>query len=121
MPVKLKRHQLRRYFVLPGSLLILNAVEDLLIVKLQQWVLDPFLLTAAIMMLFLIGLSIVGFLIAPVLEVVIEKSYAQGKVWSGHLGGWIILAGLCGGLYWIYYKIYIDGASTLVRLIEAQI
>ena len=121
MSVKLKKRQLRRYFILPGSLLILNAVEDLLIVKLQQLIHDPFLLTAVIMLMFLIGFSVVGFLVAPAVEMVIEKSYAHGKVWTGHLGAWAVLAGLCGGLYWVYYKIYIDGAASLVQMIEAQL
>ena len=103
--MKLKRHQLRRYFVLPGSLLILNAVEDLLIVKLQQFIVDPFLLTGVIILMFLIGFSIVGFIIAPAVEVVIEKSYVHGKVWTGRLGAWAILGSLCGGLYWVYYMI----------------
>jgi hypothetical protein len=71
--------------------------------------------------MFLIGFSIVGFLVAPAVEMVIEKSYAHGKVWTGHLGAWAILAGLCGGLYWVYYKIYIDGAASLVQMIEAQL
>ncbi len=121
MAVKLKKHQLRRYFVLPGSLLILNAVEDLLIVKLQQYVIDPFLLTGVIILMFLIGFSIVGFVIAPAVEMLIEKGYQHGKVWTGHLGAWAILGGLCGGLYWVYYQIYINGAASLVKLIETQL
>ncbi len=121
MPAKLKKRQLRRYFVLPGSLLILNAMEDLLIVKLQQQISDPFMLTGVIILMFLIGFSIVGFVIAPAVELLIEKGYQTGKVWTGHLGAWAILASLCGGLYWVYYKIYIDGAASLVQMIEAQI
>ncbi len=121
MAVKLKKRQLRRYFVLPGSLLILNALEDLLIVKLQQQVADPYLLTAVIITLFLVGFSIVGFVVAPALELLIEKGVQHGRVWSGSVGVWAVLAGLCGGIYWLYYKIYIDGAASLVRLIEAQL
>lgn len=119
MAAKLKKRQLRRYFVLPGSLLILNAVEDLLIVKLQQFISDPFLLTAVIITMFLIGFSIVGFIMAPAVEMLIEKGYQHGKVWTGHLGAWAILGSLCGGLYWVYYQIYINGAASLVQLIEA--
>ncbi len=114
----IKKRQLRRYFVLPGSLLVLNALEDLLIVKLQQVVVDPYLLTAIVMLMFLLGFSLVGFFLAPMVEVVIERGYRHGKAWTGVFGGWLVLTALCVGIYWVYYQIYIHGAPSLVRSIE---
>lgn len=111
-----KRH-IRRFFVLPCSLLILNALEDLLIYKLQGTIHDPFVLTTAIIALFLAGFSLVGFVISPWIELLLEKSYTRGRGFTAQVGTLISLAIACGVIYWIYYIIYINGVASLANML----
>ncbi len=109
----IKKRHVRRYFILPSSLLVLNAVEDLLIYKLQSTVHDPYLLTAIIIGLFLAGFSLVGFVVAPWIELLVEKSYVKGRGFAGTLKSLTSLALAFAVIYWIYFKIYIDGVGSL--------
>ncbi|MBT4033536.1 MAG: hypothetical protein HOE61_02175 [Candidatus Marinimicrobia bacterium] len=113
----MKRRNIRKYLVLPVSLLLLNAVEDIAIFRLQSVISDPLLLTGAIITLFVIGFSLVGFVISPAIEVMIERSYATGKGLFGPSGSVVMLLVIGGAIYWVYYKIYIEGVSSIARLL----
>jgi hypothetical protein len=113
----MKKRQLRKYLVLPVSLLLLNAVEDVAIYRMQAIIGDPFLLTGSIIALFLIGFSIVGFVISPAIEVMIEKTHATGRVFFGPVGSLAMLLAISAAIYWVYYKIYINGASSISMML----
>jgi hypothetical protein len=113
----IKKRYIRRYFVLPSSLLILNVIEDLLIYKMQLSIKDPFILTATIIVLFVLGFSLVGFVVAPSVELLLDKSYTKGRGFSGTIKTSISLAVGMGVIYWVYYKIYIEGVASLAKMI----
>ena len=103
----------RNYYVLPCCLLLLNLCIGVVGYK-ARIIADPFERTAAIMGMVLFGGSLVAFVIAPAIEVMVQALRAGSRRGAGTLGEILFLALLGVGVFWLYYQFYIVGAEAIL-------
>jgi hypothetical protein len=106
-------HLVRNYYVLPCCLLLLNLCIELVSYK-ARMVDDALLRTAAIMGMVLFGGSLVAFLIAPAISMLVGVLHRGSRQNLGRLGEWVFLLVLGVIVFWLYYRIYILGPESVL-------
>src|SRR4051812_41912149 len=108
-----KDRVVRNFYVLPCCLLLLNLCIELVSYKARM--IDSVLLrTAAIMAMVLFGGSVVGFLIAPGISLMVGTIYRGSRERWGEFGEVLFLVGLGLFVYWLYYRVYIIGPESIL-------
>jgi hypothetical protein len=103
----------RNYYVLPCCLLLLNLCVEIVSYKVK--VLDDALLrTAAIMAMVLFGGSLVGFVVAPAISLLVDTIYRRSRQGAGQLGEILFLLTLGVVVFWLYYRIYNIGPQSVL-------
>jgi hypothetical protein len=74
---------------------------------------DVLLRTAAIMGMVHIGASLVGFVVAPAISLLVGTLH-RGSREHGRLGELLFLLLLGVAIYWLYYRIYILGPESVL-------
>lgn len=105
-------HVVRNYYVLPCCLLLLNLCIELVSYK-AKMIDDPLLRTAAIMGMVLFGASVVGFLVAPAISMLVGSLHRSSRQ-SGQTVELFFLLLLGVGVFWLYYRIYIIGPESVL-------
>ncbi|MBI5381286.1 MAG: hypothetical protein HZA31_05240 [Opitutae bacterium] len=103
----------RSFYVLPCCLLLLNLCIELVSYK-ARMIGDPLLRTAAIMGMVLFGASVVGFLVAPAIGMLIGWLQRGSRTEGGRLGEILFLAALGVVVFWLYYRVYIIGPESIL-------
>jgi bacteriorhodopsin len=103
----------RNYYVLPCCLLLLNLCIELVSYK-AKMVADVLLRTTVIMGMVLFGGSLVAFLIAPAIGVLVASLHRSSRQRGGTFGElfFLLLLGLI--VFWLYYRIYIIGPESVL-------
>lgn len=114
LPVK-KTNVVRNYFILPCCLLLLNVCNSLISYK-AGMIADPLLRTAAIISFILVGSSVVAFVLAPAIEGLVRSLQRTSQKGAGELGRVAFLALLGGGVFLLYYQLYIHGPESLLPM-----
>ena len=112
-PKALHKRNIKKYFILPTCLLILNAIEEVGVYK-SAVVTNPYLRTAVVLVMFIAGTALVSFVLAPVIEKMIARMYFSGRKHAGYLGEFFIVFSVILGLYVIYFLLYIRGPEYLL-------
>jgi hypothetical protein len=108
-----KTHVVRAYYILPCCLLLLNLVNNLISYK-AETIHDPFLRVFVIIALVLFGGSLVAFAVAPGLQAVVRNLHQGSRRGAGGMGEVVFLLALGVVVFWLYYRMYIHGAETLL-------
>jgi hypothetical protein len=103
----------RNYYVLPCCLLLLNLCVGLVSYK-AQVIDDPFMRTGAIMGMVLFGGSLVGFVVAPAIGVLVGSLLHGSRRGAGRLGEILFLVVLGAAVFWLYYRFYIIGPESVL-------
>jgi hypothetical protein len=103
----------RNYYVLPCCLLLLNLCVEIVSYKVK--VLDDLMLrTAAIMAMVLFGGSLVGFIVAPGISLLVAGMHRHSRQGAGQLGEILFLLALGVVIFWLYYRIYNLGPQSVL-------
>lgn len=105
---------IRVFFILPICLLIMNALQELAIYKLERTVMDKFLFTGALLLMTAAGFTLVGNIVSPWIESIIEGFHKGSKRKAGRLGVLMFYSATIVGLYILYYCIYVRGPESLI-------
>ena len=108
-----KNSAIRNYFVLPCCLLLLNLCVGLVGYK-AKMVDDPYLQTGLVMAMVLFGGSLVGFVLAPMIEAMVVSLQRTSRRGLGSLGEVVFLFALGAVVFWLYYRMYILGPESLL-------
>ena len=102
----------RNFYVLPCCLLLLNLSVELVSYK-AKTIGDVMLRTAAIMGMVLFGGSLVAFVVAPAIGLVVDGLQRGSRQW-GWLGelGFLLVLGVI--VFWLYYRIYVIGPESVL-------
>ena len=106
-------HVVRNYYVLPCCLLLLNLCIELVSYK-ARMIDDKLLRTAAIMGMVLFGGSLVGFVVAPAIGVVVGALHRGSRRRWGEFGEGFFLLALGVVVFWLYYRVYIVGPESVL-------
>ena len=107
----------RNYIILPVCLLLLNAAEEVIIYKVQDYpdiAKNAYLLTAVIILLFILGFSLVGEMIAPYIQTLFEGMHKQTQQHSGRIGLMVFYVALGLFIFFLYFRIYTMGPETVL-------
>lgn len=107
------KRNLRKYVILPVCLIVLNAVEEVLVYK-TGVIGNDYLRTAVILALYLGGFGLVGLVLAPLIERWLALTFDAGRRKGGSPGVMVLLCLLGIGLFFLYFRIYVDGPETLL-------
>lgn len=108
-----KNSVLKNYYVLPCCLLLLNVINNVVAYKSGR-IGDPFLRTASVMLLVLVGSALVAFVFAPAVVRVVRSLHAGSRRGAGELGEIVFLVSLGAGVFWIYYRMTIHGVASIL-------
>jgi hypothetical protein len=103
----------RNYYVLPCCLLLLNLCVEIVSYKVKMFD-DALLRTAAIMAMVLFGGSLVGFVVAPAITVLVSTIHRGSRRGAGQLGEIFFLLFLGVAVFWLYYRIYNIGPQSVL-------
>jgi hypothetical protein len=103
----------RQYYILPCCLLLLNLCVALVSYK-ARMIDDALLRTAAFMGMVLVGGSIVGFVMAPAIGVLIGWLHHSSRARWGEFGEILFLLALGIFVFWLYYRVYILGPESVL-------
>lgn len=110
----MKKHDLvRNYFILPCCVLLLNLFAGIVSYK-AKGIADPLVQTAVVMLMVLFGGSLIGFLVAPMIQFVVGIVHRRSKRRFGALGEVAFLLMLLALVFWLYYRMYIFGPEYLL-------
>lgn len=110
----MKNHDVvRNYFILPCCVLLLNLFAGIVSYK-AKGIADPLVQTAVVMLMVLFGGSLIGFLVAPLIQFVVAIVHRRSKRRFGALGEVAFLLGLLVLVFWLYYRMYILGPEYLL-------
>jgi len=112
-PKALHKRKIKKYFILPTCLLVLNALEEIFVYK-SEVIDNDYLRTGVVLLLFIIGTAAVSFLLAPVIERLLSKAYFSGRKHAGYVGEFLILSGVVLALYTLYFVLYVQGPEYLL-------
>jgi len=104
---------LERYYVLPCCLLLLNLCNEIIAYK-ARLIDDALLRTLFIMGMVLFGSSVVAFAIAPGLIWVVQSLRRTSRTNAGQVGEASFLIGLGLVVFWLYYRNYLLGTSSIL-------
>ena len=103
----------RNYYVLPCCLLLLNLCVELVSYK-ARMIDDGMLRTAAIMGMVLFGGSLVAFIVAPAISLLVGALHRGTRQTWGGLGELLFLLVLGLLVFWLYYRVYILGPESVL-------
>ena len=103
----------RNYYVLPCCLLLLNLCVELVSYK-AKMIDDVLLRTFAIMGMVLFGGSLVGFVVAPAIGMLVSWMQRSSRQSWGGFGEMLFLLGLGTVIFWLYYRVYIMGPESVL-------
>ncbi|HVS51372.1 MAG TPA: hypothetical protein VHD62_03370 [Opitutaceae bacterium] len=103
----------RNYYVLPCCLLLLNLCIELVSYK-AKMIDDVLVRTAAIMAMVLFGASLVSFVVAPAIVVLIGTMQRTSRQHWGGAGEVLFLVFLGLAVFWLYYRIYVLGPESVL-------
>ena len=103
----------RNYYVLPCCLLLLNLCIEIVSYKVKIFD-DALLRTAAIMVMVLFGASLVGFVVAPAIGVMVSTLHRGSRHGAGQLGETLFLVLLGVLVFWLYYRVYNIGPQSVL-------
>jgi hypothetical protein len=110
----MRQHDLvRNYFILPCCVLLLNLFAGIVSYKAKA-IDDPLLQTGAVMLMVLFGGSLIGFMVAPLIQLVVGVIHRRSKRRFGILGEGLFLVALMVGVFCLYYRMYILGPEYLL-------
>ncbi len=112
LPLK-KTNVVRTYYILPCCLLLLNVCNSLVTYK-AGMIVDPLMRTAAIILFVLVGSSVVAFVLAPAIEGLVRSLHRTSQKGAGELGRVAFLVALGGGVFFLYYQLYVHGPESLL-------
>ena len=103
----------RDYYVLPCCLLLLNLCVEVVSYK-TKTIFDPYVRTGVIMGMVLIGGSLVGFLVSPLIGALVGRLQRGSRQTAGTLGevGYLLALGLI--IFWLYFRVYTHGAQSIL-------
>jgi len=107
----------RNYIILPACLLLLNAAEEVIIYKVQKYpeiAKNAYLLTTVILLLFILGFSLVGDMLAPYIKTVFDNMHKRSKQHGGNAGTIVFYAALACFIFFIYFRIYTMGPEMVL-------
>lgn len=104
---------IRNYYVLPCCLLLLNLSVELVSYK-AKMLDEPLLRTAAIMGMVLFGGSLVSFIVAPAISVLVGGLHRGSRQSGGRSGEVVFLLVLGLLVYGLYYRVYIIGPESVL-------
>ncbi len=113
LPRMKSSHVVRNYYVLPCCLLLLNLCVELVSYK-ARMIGDGFMRTGAIMAMVLFGASLVSFVVAPAIGVMVATLHRNSRQRAGGAGEMLFLLGLGVVIFWLYYRIYIVGPESVL-------
>jgi hypothetical protein len=108
-----KQTVVRNYYVLPCCLLLLNLCVELVNYK-TKMLYDPFVRTAVIISMVLVGGSFVGFIAAPAIGTLVQTLHRSSRRSGGTIGEVIFLVVLGALIFWLYYRVYILGPESVL-------
>ncbi len=108
-----KHDVVRNYFILPCCVLLLNLFAGIVSYK-AKGIADPLIQTGVIMLMVLFGGSLIGFLVAPLIQFVVGIVHRRSKRRYGLLGEAAFLVALLFFVFWLYYRMYIFGPEYLL-------
>ena len=108
-----KHDVVRNYFILPCCVLLLNLFAGIVSYK-ARGIADPLVQTAVVMLMVLFGGSLIGFLVAPLIQFVVGIVHRRSKRRFGALGEVAFLLALLAFVFWLYYRMYIMGPEYLL-------
>jgi hypothetical protein len=103
----------RNYIILPACLLLLNAAEEVIIYKVQNYpeiAKNAYLLTFVLLLLFILGFSLVGDMLAPYIKTVFEGMHKRSHKHGGSMGIILFLRYLHASSF-----LYISGSTLWGR------
>lgn len=103
----------RNYYVLPCCLLLLNLCIEIVSYKVKMFD-DALLRTAAIMAMVLFGGSLVGFVVAPAIGMLVITAHRGSRRRAGRLGEAFFLVLLGALVFWLYYRVYNLGPQSVL-------
>ena len=112
-----KKTKTRNYIILPACLLLLNAVEEVVVYKVQQYpeaAKNPYILTLVLILLFALGFFLVGDMLVPYIKSLFEGIHKRSRKHGGDLGIIIFYALLGTFIFFIYFRIYTMGPETIL-------
>jgi len=104
-----KKTNFKTYIIIPFSLLLLNAIEEIAMFKLNQVLPSDavHLRVCCSIFLFSIALSILAAIILPYIETILSGTHKVSISQTGNMTGTIICTLIALGIiYYIYYFIY---------------
>ncbi len=112
----MSKRRFRTFFVLPVSLLLLNALEEVAVYQVKRHVANPYVVTVIFVLMFAAGFAIVGEFIAPFLKSLLESGRKTAKKQVGNVG-LLVSYGLAIALVFImYHVIHTRGPEYLLPL-----
>ena len=112
-----KKSKTRNYIILPVCLLLLNAVEEVVVYKVQGYpkiARNAYLLTGVLILLFTLGFSVVGDMIAPYLQAWFEGMHKKTHQHGGKIGLMVFYVLLGLFIFFLYFRIYTMGPQTVL-------
>jgi hypothetical protein len=106
-------HLVRNYYVLPCCLLLLNLCVEIVSYK-ARMIDDVWLRTGAIMAMVLFGGSLVAFVVAPAISLLVGTMHRSSRQAWGGLGEALFLLVLGALVFWLYYRVYIVGPESVL-------
>jgi hypothetical protein len=103
----------RNFYILPCCLLLLNLCVELVSYK-AKMIADVMLRTAAIMGMVLFGGSLVAFVVAPAIGLMVDALHRSSRQQWGWLGEFAFLLFLGAIVFWLYYRIYVIGPESVL-------
>jgi hypothetical protein len=104
----------RTFLILPLSLLLLNAMEEVFVYKLVRLIQNEYLLTGVLLLMFAIGFTLVGSLMAPWAETLLEAGHKKTRKNAGNTGIFIFYGAALLLIYILYFVIYTKGPQYLL-------
>ena len=104
----------RTISILAICLLMLNAIEEVVVYKVQRTVANGHIRTIVLLGMFTAGFALVAAVLVPWTKAVIRDMHKQSGKQGGLFGILIFYAILAGAFYWLYYTIYVMGPENLL-------
>ena len=111
---KMKIKSVRAFFVLPICLLVMNALQSLAIYKMERSIMNKYVFTGVLLLMYAAVFTIIGNLVSPWLEAIFEKLHFGSKRKGGGFGLLTFYTLTVSGLYVLYYFIYVKGPGSLL-------
>ena len=112
-PKALHKKNIKKYFVLPVCILILNIIEEIIVYK-SRVIENEYLKTACILFFFIVGVAIISLALSPLFEKILSSAYFGSRKHAGYLGEFLTLVVTLCVLYIAYYYAYAKGAEYLL-------